>query len=86
VPHSHIDHGWISTVEAGTVFSNLTIQKYKPVVEDILRSVFCYSVATGRKFVWGEVYYFQRWYNSLAEDETCPSIFLQFQSDVQTPP
>lgn len=53
---------------------NLTFQGYKPEVEKILRSLFCYSASTGRKFIWGEVYFFKRWYTGMTEETVCPGI------------
>lgn len=76
VAHSHVDHGWTSSLEVlhPSRNLNLTFQGYKPEVEKILRSLFCYSASTGRKFIWGEVYFFQRWYIGMTEETLCPGI------------
>lgn len=59
MPHSHIDQGWLQTVDG-----------YQPTVFQILESVLReLNSNVNRTFVWGEVLYFRRWFEGLKEDK-----------------
>lgn len=76
VPHSHIDHGWTSTIEVYfQLFPLSFLKEYTPIVNQILTNMFCYAGSAGKPFIWGEVYYFQRWYNNLTADTLCQSMW-----------
>ncbi|KAL0228322.1 hypothetical protein RCL1_004465 [Eukaryota sp. TZLM3-RCL] len=62
IPHSHIDHGWIKTVD-----------DYFEDVSEILDSIIVALQSNhNRTFIWSEVYYFKQWYSHL--NSSCQQI------------
>jgi len=60
IPHSHVDAGWLDTIESN--FDSNVAQILSKVV-DLLDG------DTNRRFVWAEVFYFKKWYENLSQSE-----------------
>lgn len=56
VPHSHIDPGWLETLD------DYYNQKVKKILDNMVRKLHLYKDMT---FIWAEMVYFSRWYEEL---------------------
>ena len=56
VPHSHIDPGWLETID------DYYNQKVKKILDNMLRKLHLYDDLT---FIWAEMVYFSRWFEEL---------------------
>ena len=58
LPHSHVDPGWIETLD------DYYIQKVKNILNNMVKKLHLYQDMT---FIWAEVVFFSRWYEELSE-------------------
>ena len=56
VPHSHVDPGWLETVD------DYYNQKVKNILNNMVRKLHLYEDMT---FIWAEIVFFSRWYEEL---------------------
>lgn len=61
VPHSHNDPGWINT------FDEYYERQTKHIFSNMLRHL---DEHENMKFIWAEIVYFSRWYDSLSSTES----------------
>ena len=58
VPHSHVDPGWVDTVDG------YYVKSVKKILNSMVKKLHLYSDMT---FIWAEIVYFSRWYDELKE-------------------
>lgn len=61
VPHSHNDPGWINT------FDEYYERQTKHIFSNMLRHL---DEHENMKFIWAEIVYFSKWYDSLTSPES----------------